>query len=245
MSALLRAELIKLRTTRTFVAIVATGTVLSLGLTILVAINSTPGTPDDVRDFFTIANPSALLALLLGAIGMTGEWRHRTITSAVLAAPDRVRLLAAKTLSHAIAGAVLALVVSLVIMLVGTLILSSRGAATLGADAIADVLWRSMLVAALFGALGVGIGAVVRNQPATVVGIVLVLFLVEPLLVQSVPEVARFGPLSGAPNGILGGFDLPKGEELLAPVAAIAVSIGWVTAAFAAGAALLRRRDLV
>jgi ABC-type transport system involved in multi-copper enzyme maturation permease subunit len=244
MSALLRAELLKLRTTRTFIALVATSTLLSLGLTIVVAVKGTPGTPEDVRDFFNIANPSALLALILGAIGMTGEWRHRTITSTVLAAPDRVRLLAAKTLSHALAGLVLALVVTSVIMLAGLLILSSRGAVTLGAADIADVLWRNLVIAALFGALGVGIGAVARNQAATVVGITLVLFFLEPVLVQALPDVGRFGPLSGAPNGILGGFDLPKGE-LLAPAAAAAVLIGWVVAAFATGATLLRRRDLV
>ena len=40
---------------------------------------------------------------------MAGEWRHRTITSTVLAAPDRLRLLTAKTLSYAVAGVVLSL----------------------------------------------------------------------------------------------------------------------------------------
>ena len=244
MTALLRAELLKLRTTRTFVTLVATATVLSLGLTILVALKSTPRTPDDVRDFYNAINPSALLALVLGAIGMTGEWRHRTITSAVFAAPDRVRLLAAKTLSHAFAGVVLALAVSAVIMLVGSVILTTRGQVTLGGGAIADVIWRNLVIAALFGALGVGIGAVVRNQVGTVVGIVLVLFVIEPILVQALPDVGRFGPLSGAPNGILGSFDLPHGD-LLAPGIAAAVLIGWVSATFAAGATLLRRRDLV
>jgi hypothetical protein len=244
MSALLRAELLKLRTTRTAVALVATATLLSLGLTIVVAIKSTPATPDDVRGFFNVANPSALLALILGVLGMTGEWRHRTIASTVLAAPDRVRLLVAKTLSHALAGFVLALAVTSVIMLAGLLVLSARGEVTLGAADVADVLWRNLVIAALFGALGVGIGAVARNQVATVVGISLALFFIEPVLIQAVPAVGRFGPLSGAPNGILGGFDLPKGE-FLAPAAAAAVLIGWTGAAFATGAALLRRRDLV
>ena len=57
-----------------------------------------------MRELFT-ADFSGLFILLLGVIGMAGEWRHRTITSTVLAAPDRLRLLAAKILSYAVAGA--------------------------------------------------------------------------------------------------------------------------------------------
>jgi ABC-2 type transport system permease protein len=247
MSALLRAELLKLRTTRTFVALVATATVLSLGLTILTAIKSDPANRNDIREFFDIVNPSALVALILGAIGITGEWRHRTITSSVLAAPDRVRLLAAKALSHAFAGALLALGVTLALMVTGTLILDARGEITLGAGAIADALWRNVLIAGLFGALGVGVGALIRNQVATLVTLVIVLFFIEPALVGSVPEVARFGPLTGAPNGILDTVDMQEWhkDQLLVPGIAAIVMIGWVTAAFASGAALLRRRDLV
>ena len=47
---------------------------------------------------------SGLFILLLGVIGMTGEWRHRTIASTVLAAPGRALLLAAKVISYAVAA---------------------------------------------------------------------------------------------------------------------------------------------
>jgi hypothetical protein len=244
MSALLRAELLKLRTTRTFAALVGAATVLSLLIVTLAATTGSVATPADIRSNLNAANPSGLLTLLLGAIGMTAEWRHRTITSTVLAAPARVRLLAAKTLAYTLAGMLLSLLVTLAIMLVGTLLLSARGAPALGVADLADLLWRSLLIAALFGALGVGLGAIVRNQIATVIGIVLMFFFLEPLLLALAPEVGRFAPFTGAPNGILGGFDLPNGE-LLAPGIAVAVSIAWVSATFAAGAALLRRRDLV
>jgi hypothetical protein len=244
MSALLRAELLKLRTTRTFSALVGAATVVSLLIVALAATKGSVASPDDIRNNLNAANPSGLLTVLLGAIGMTGEWRHRTITSTVLAAPARVRLLTAKTLSYALAGMLLSLLVTLAIMLVGTLILSGRGEATLGVGDLADLLWRNVLVAALFGALGVCLGAVFRNQVATIIGIVLMFFFLEPLLLALAPEVGRFAPFSGAPNGILGGVDLPNGE-LLAPGIALAVSIAWVSATFVAGAALLRRRDLV
>jgi ABC-2 type transport system permease protein len=240
MSALLRAELLKLRTTRTFAALVATAVVLSLTLVTLTASLGDDFAQDDLRTLFA-SDFTGFFVLLLGAIAMSGEWRHRTITSSVLAAPDRVRLLAAKTLSYAVAGVVLSLVVTAVIALLGTLILSSRGEPTLGAVDLVDVLWRNLTVAALLGALGVGVGAVLRNQVMTVVGLVVGAVVLEPTILQLAPEVARFGPLMGAPSGIL---DLP-GDEVLAPGVAVAVSVAWAAAAFAAAVGVLRSRDLV
>ena len=50
------------------------------------------------------SDTSSLFILMLAIVGITGEWRHRTITSSLLAAPDRLRFLAAKTLAFAAAG---------------------------------------------------------------------------------------------------------------------------------------------
>jgi len=109
------------------------------------------------------------------------------------------------------------------------------------------VLWRNLAVAALLGALGVGVGTLVRNQIIAVTGLLIVSFALEPALAALVLDVARFGPTVGAPSGILGlDFDHgPDAAGLLAPGVAVAVSIAWAIAAFASGAALLRHRDLV
>jgi ABC-2 type transport system permease protein len=243
MTGLLHAELLKLRTTRTFAALAGAALALSLIVIILTATLDNGLTEGDLRLLFG-GDFTGLFILLLGAIGITGEWRHRTIAGSVLAAPERVRLLGAKTLAYAAAGVALSLVVTTAIMLVGTLILSSRGEATLGVVELADVMWRNLAVAALLGALGVGVGALVRNQTAAVIGLLVVLFALEPALAILLPEAGRFGPLSGAPSGIIGGADLPQ-DELLAPGLAVAVSIAWAAAAFAAAAASLRGRDLV
>ena len=90
MRPLLRAELLKLRTTRTFVTIVSATLALSLIVVGLSAILGDTFTEQDVRELFT-ADFSSLFILLLGVTGMAGEWRHKTITSSVLAAPARVR----------------------------------------------------------------------------------------------------------------------------------------------------------
>lgn len=243
MSALLKAELIKLRSTRTFAALVVSAAALSL---LFVALETTLGgsfTEQDVRALFT-GDFTAFFILILGAMGMAGEWRHRTITSSMLAAPDRLRFLAAKTLAYALAGAALSLVVTLAIMLAGSLILAGDGEPTLGAAELADVLWRNLLVAALLGALGVGIGALTRNQVAAIALLLIFSFAVEPTVHALAPDVGRFGPTSGAPSGIVGLEPFYDDDPALAPGVAVLVMLGWIGAAFAAGGSILRGRNL-
>lgn len=246
MTTLLRAELLKLRTTRTFLALVAAAVVLSLLVTVLVTtlVDETL-TERDVKSVFAF-DFTSLFILLLGVMGMAGEWRHRTITGTVLAAPDRLRLLGAKTLSYAAAGVVLSLIVTLTIMLVGTVILSARGELTLGAADLVDVLWRNLLVAALLGALGVGIGGLVRNQVLAIVGIVVISFAVEPILLGLVPHVGRFAPLQQAPSGISQYILFNENaDDLLSPGPAVLVMLGWIALFFALAGARLKKFDLV
>lgn len=203
MNALLRAELLKLRTTRTFAVLICAALALSLLVVVLSTALADDWNENDVRDLFT-ADFTGLFILLLGVIGMAGEWRHRTITSTVLAAPRRLRLLAAKTLSYAAAGTVVSLIVTVAIMGVGTLILSGRGQPTIGALDLADVLWRNLVVSALLGAFGVCIGGFVRNQIVAIVGLLVLSFALEPAVLALASKIGQFGPTSGAPNGILG-----------------------------------------
>ena len=244
MNALLRAELLKLRTTRTFVALVGAALALSLLVVVLTSLLSNDLQPVDVRSLF-FADFTSLFILLLGVIGMTGEWRHKTITGTFLAAPWRLRLLAAKTLSYAVAGAVLSLVVTLTIMLVGSAILSARDIATPPLSDLLDVLWRNLLVATLIGALGVGIGGLVRNQVAAIVGVLFVAFVLEPVLVGLAPDVGRYTPTQGAPGGIIEVDPFVGEGRLLEPAAAVLVMLGWIALFFAAAGARLRGSDLV
>lgn len=243
MSALLQAELLKLRTTRTFAALIGSALALSLTLLVLSALLTDYTNEDDVRLLFA-GDFTGIFILLLGAMGMAGEWRHRTITSAVLAAPDRLRLLAAKTLSYAVAGIVVSFIITAVLMLIGTIILSSRDQLTLGGADLVDIMWRNLVVAAYLGAVGVLVGTIVRSQVGAIIGLIVWFLIVETTLFGLVPDVAKFAPLNGAPGGIIDvSFD--NGDTtLLAPGIAALVMLGWVTAMFAAGAALMRGRDL-
>jgi ABC-2 type transport system permease protein len=240
---LLRAELLKLRTTRTFVTLVSVTLVLSLVVVSLSTILEDDFNERNVRELFTF-DFSSLFILLLGVTGMAGEWRHRTITSSVLAAPDRIRLLLAKLIAYAVAGALLSLIVTISMMALGTLILSLRDLTTLGLADLADVLWRNLLVAALLGAFGVCIGGIVRNQIVAIVGLLIFAFALEPALLNLAFDVGKFGPTTGAPSGIIAVNPVGEGT-LLSPVVALLVMLGWVGLGFAVTATLLRRRDLV
>jgi ABC-2 type transport system permease protein len=246
MNALLRAELIKLRTTRTFAALAGTAVAVSLLITVLVAILTEPTEDSVVVDVFT-SDVSGFFIFLLAIIGITGEWRHRTITSSLLAAPDRLRFLAAKTLAFTVAGAVLSVMVSIAIAIAGTVVLSLRDLPLPEAGELAAQLGRLAVVAALTGALAVGLGALVRNQVVAVVGLLLVGLLIEPMVTAMLPEVGRFGPFTALPTAVAGipAEDAGLGDvNLLAPGLAALLLLAWIGAAFAAGYAMLRGRDV-
>jgi ABC-2 type transport system permease protein len=246
MKPLLRAELIKLSTTRTFAALAGAAIAISLIITVLVAVLTEPTEDSVLVDVFA-SDLSAFFIFMLAVIGIAGEWRHRTITSSLLAAPDRLRLLAAKALAFAAAGAVLSVMVSLAIAIVGTAVVSARGLPLPEAGELAELLGRNALVATLVGALGVGLGALVRNQVVAVVGVLVLGFMVEPMVITLVPEVGRFGPFSALPTSLSGipADDAGLGEvDLLAPGLAALTMMAWIGAAFAAGYTLLRGRDV-
>jgi ABC-2 type transport system permease protein len=246
MSALLKAELLKLRTTRTFVALTAVAIGTSLLIVVLVTLLSEPSEETVLTDVYA-SDTSSLFILILAVIGISGEWRHHTITSSLLAAPDRLRFLAAKTLAFAIAGLILSLLISISVAIVGSIILSARDLPLPDAGDVVAQWARNGLIALLLGAFGVGIGALIRNQVVAIVALLVIAFVVEPALVALVPEVARFAPLSALPTAIqdIPAEDVGLGDlDLLAPGLALLALLGWIAAAFAISGALLRRRDL-
>jgi ABC-2 type transport system permease protein len=246
MKPLLRAELIKLRTTRTFAGLAGAAVAISLLITVLVAVLTDPTEESVLVDVFA-SDLSGFFIFMLAVIGIGGEWRHRTITSSLLAAPDRLRFLAAKVLAFAVAGAVMSVLVSVAVIVVGTVVVSARGIPMPEAGELAELLGRNALVAMLVGALGVGLGALVRNQVAAVVGVLVLGFVVEPTVISLAPEVGRFGPFGALPTSLTGipAEDAGLGDiDLLAPGLAALVMMAWISATFTAGYALLRARDV-
>ncbi len=245
MTDLLRAELIKLRTTRTFLALAGVAVGLSLLITVLIASLTEP-TAETVRDDVFNVDSSGLFILILGVVGITGEWRHRTITSSLLAAPDRLRFLAAKLLAFAVAGLLLSLLILVLTTAIGLAILSARDLPTPALSGVAELAWRNALLAFLLGALGVGVGSLVRNQVVAVVGLLVLAFVIEPVLSAVWPSGARFGPLIGATSAIAQTEPLAVDEVdvLLSSGAGVLVMLAWIAVTAGIGALLLRRRNV-
>ncbi len=246
MRPLLRAELIKLRTTRTFAALAIAAVGTSVLVATLVASLTEPSADEVLQDVF-LSDTSGLFILILAIVGVTGEWRHHTITSSLLAAPDRLRFLAAKTIAFAVAGMALSLLISIAVSVVGLAILAARDLPTPEAGPLIGQLARNAGVAALLGGFGVGLGSLVRNQVVAVVGILVLGLVVEPTLGAVAPKVERFGPTGGLTTAIANSDPEASGfseNELLAPVVATLLMLAWISALFAAGGALLHTRDV-
>jgi len=108
-TALLRAELLKQRSTRTNLGLFAT----MLGLVLLAVLLHGFGLPtsnlDNAGNQLRLLAPGeiigTLLAALLGAMSITGEIRHGTIRPTLLVSPGRIRLITAKVWVSLLAGA--------------------------------------------------------------------------------------------------------------------------------------------
>jgi ABC-2 type transport system permease protein len=241
-SSLVSAELLKLRTTRTafwfLVAIVLL--TLAVNATTLATFDFTD--EEDVESALSGAGIAAALLMILGIVGTTGEYRHGTITSALLATPERRRLVAAKLLAYVIAGAVLGGASVLATFAMGVPWLAARDAPLelLGAGDYLELAARGIALAALSGAVGVGIGAIVRNQVAAVVGTLVYLFILEPVVAVISSDVATF-TLGRAQTALGSGGDVEDGLDAVPAgfvVAGWALLLGWV------GSLLEEQRDV-
>jgi hypothetical protein len=182
MTRLFAAEVLKLRTIRTpwGLALVAVG---FGGLLAAAHIGSPPNgrrlAPGYQFDLvLSAAFPAVLLALLLGMLLFTNEFRHGTISRTLLVTPRRPILVALKLMVGAAAGIGLALLAVATASVVAVIWLGIVDVPLQFGDA-ADAFWRSLLAAALVGALAepivwvllglVHIGGVADYLPAVTV----------------------------------------------------------------------------
>lgn len=246
MIALLNAELVKLRTTRTFIGLTGIAVVISMALTTLVALLTEPTQESVLIDVYS-SDTSSLFIVLLAVVAISGEWRHHTITSSLLAAPDRLRFLGAKTLAFSAAGLVMSVLISTMTATLGSIILRVRHLPLARFDDVASLAAHNALVAALVGAFGVGVGALLRNQVAAVVSLLVLTFAVEPVLLGLVPKVGRFGPFVALPtaaSGVAPEDAGMAGVPLLSAGLGTLAMLGWIVGAFAIAGALLHLRDV-
>ncbi len=239
MTGLLQGELIKLRTTRTALGFAAVTLLLMLLAVLLGTLAGDPTTLDDKRSTLSMGSIIAFVLIIFGAVGATGEHRHGTITSALLIAPDRIRVTAAKLAAYAAAGALVGLVVQLLAIAIGLPLLSGEPGPDLSGSDLLGIVAGTVVACGLCAAIGVGVGALLRNQVATVVIALVYLFIIEPLISGFVPEAYAY-LIGGASSAVAGG-DV---EDGLAPVVAGVVLLGWALLFSAVAVVADRNRDV-
>jgi ABC-2 type transport system permease protein len=181
--ALLHGELIKVRTTRTALGFATASLLLVLAWVIISILADDPSTVSEKRDALNISPLGLTIPLLLfGIVGATGEYRHRTIAPAVLIAPDRVRLPLARLLAYVLTAIGLGAAMLLVALVIGLPLLSSKPGPDLESADYARMIGGALIVSALTVALGCGVGVLVRNQVAGVVGALIWVLVLAPLL---------------------------------------------------------------
>lgn len=264
MTGLVRAEVRKLLATRAWLAVLLAGGLLGGGLVGMMTLvgpeNFDPPMPgldteEGVRGVLGILGYTAFVPAAIGTLAMTSEYRHRTADVTFLFEPRRWRVLAAKLLTHGTAGAAYGLV------LAGTAAAAFFGASAargvpLGMPAadIAGVLARIALAMVAYTLLGIGIGALIRNQAVALVVVIGYLYAGEMTLMV-IPGVRELYPwLPGGATAALTDFTAvadAMSEQMSAdPVRLVSPATGALLllayAALAAAAAIVRpmRRDV-
>lgn len=239
MTGLLRAELIKLRTTRTALGFAIGALLLVLAAVLLQSLAGDPTTVEDKRSVISGAGVVSVVLLVFGVVGATGEHRHGTITPALLIVPDRVRVTVAKLVAYAFAAALVGLLVQVLAVALGLLLMSGQPGPDLTAGDVVDVSVGGILTCALAAAVGVGLGALVRNQVGAVVGALVYLLILEPVL-QGVAGRVYAYTVGGTSTALSGGdFD-----DALKPVVAGLLLLAWAVVVGALAVAADRVRDV-
>lgn len=123
-----------------------------------------------------------VIPLIIGTLMVTAEFRHKTLTATFLATPRRGAVLWAKGIAGVVIGAGFGIVA--VVSAVGPAagVLASFGVdAGLGSRDTWAMVGRMVLALTIWVIVGIGVGSLVRNQVAAVVGVLVFTQFLEPI----------------------------------------------------------------
>jgi ABC-type transport system involved in multi-copper enzyme maturation permease subunit len=189
---------------------------------------------------------------VLGAMVVTSEFRHRTITMTLLAEPRRTLVLGSKLTAVLPFAVVVALAGVLGAVLGGATTLAVLGEPTFLADpAMQRTIALSVVALVIWGLVGVGFGSVLTNQVAVIVVLLVFTQFVEPLLrlllaqFEATEMVSKFLP--GAAGEAIAGSSLYVSSglaDLLSPWQGALVLLGYAVVFTVIGRLTTFRRDV-
>ncbi|WP_232660570.1 ABC transporter permease [Pseudonocardia sp. TRM90224] len=249
MMSLVRAELLKVRSSRDvwWIAIVpvlvsAATTASFVGYATSAGGPLETGEPGIRASMYGAVFTATVLAMFYGAQIVTNEFRHGTATATFLTTAQRRRVIAAKAVAAAVTGVVLAVIAAAVNLAIAVPWLASLGFEINILDPeVGGVLVSAAASAPLFGVLGVGLAALIRNPTVTIIVAIAWLFFVENVLMTAIPASGNWLP-SGAADAIAGNRAV---DITVAPIwAGALVLLAWAAVTLTAGQAVMARRDL-
>jgi ABC-2 type transport system permease protein len=248
MTHLIRAELLKLRSIRTFWGTVAALLALvPLAVAVNMHASSDNGVPslassDGFRNVIAAPSTSGILLLLVGIMVMAGEFRNNTVTSTFLVMPDRTRVLGAKLAAASIVGIVLGAIALVLDLAIALPWLSTRHVdVAQHAGDIAVVCAGGIALTAIGGLVGVGIGAMLTNQTLAITATLIWTLAIENLLASFVSGIGRWS-IGGTASAVSG--SIPTTGSLLPMWAAAIVFAGYGVLFAATGSRIMLRRDI-
>jgi hypothetical protein len=238
----LHSELLKQRSTQTtlYLFLAMFGLVaLAVTMHVLALDADQLATRSHQLEVFQVGSRAGMLfAGLAGAIAITSEMRYGTIRPTFIVTPRRSPVLGAKLAVSALVGLAFGLLAEVLMTADASVGFAARGIDNeLGASDYVQLLTGGAAAAALWAAAGLGIGALVRNQVAALVGLCTWMFLVESTLEGFLPGFGRLMP-GGAGLALAGNTD-----ELSAAVGAVLLVL-YAGAVAAAGWRATLRRDV-
>lgn len=215
MIAAIRSELVKLTTTRSpWLVLAGVPFIAIIGVTGL-AIQSSEL---DAAEMQSLAvghlGLGAMFSLVFGAFAVAGEYRNRTITDTYLSTPRRFPVMVAKFVVYLVLGGMAGLVGAAAAFGAVAVWWSAKGVSFDAGDAdMWSTLVGGSVANALYAAIGVGVGALIRNLTASIVALLAWLTLVEGIVGQLVgADLAKWLPFTA---GRALGLDSAGTAELL------------------------------
>ena len=243
MIAQVKAELLKLRSTRTTIGLILGMIALIVLITLLTGLLSDPSglaSKEDQRELLSLSSLAGVFSALAGVLLVTSEYRFGTIRPTFLFNPVRSHVLAAKVVAGALAGTAFGVLAEAIGWAIAYPILETRGiTVVLGSGDILLLTLGGLAGTALWGAIGAGLGAIVHNQVGAIITLLAWGLVVDNLLFGLVPSVGRLMP-TRASDALMG----LRVQHLLSPGAGAITLIAWAGALALVGTALSVRQDI-
>jgi ABC-2 type transport system permease protein len=242
---LIRSEFRKLTSLRSPWLLLAAGPLIVVaGITGLVESGGNVHDPAVQRAALAHVGLAAILTLIFGILAIAGEYRHGTITDTFLSFPDRGRVITAKLAVYALVGAAAGLVCAGVAIAVTAGWWAAKGSTF---QLSAGDTWRTIAggvaVNVAFAAIGVGLGALIRNVVAAVAAALAWIALIEGIAGQLLGSgLARWLPFYA--SEALGRTSIFGPVRLLPQWGGALVLLGYAAAFAAAAAVTTLKRDV-